>query len=141
MKSVGQACRLRIRTRDHRRLWTRWAPQLPGADGRVRDTARVDYLARHVEAASEALLAGVPLTGYHVWSMLDNKFLKQPGLGLKLLLPIELADYVEQMVRHGGMSRDELVQLVRNSFVVAWLDDERRTQYLSQVDEYVERAA
>ena len=31
-----------------------------------------------------------------VWSMLDNKFLKQPGLGLKLLLPIELSDFVEQ---------------------------------------------
>lgn len=31
-----------------------------------------------------------------VWTMLDNKFLKQPGLGLKLLLPIELADFIEQ---------------------------------------------
>ncbi|MBX3425561.1 MAG: hypothetical protein KF688_07780 [Pirellulales bacterium] len=31
-----------------------------------------------------------------VWSMLDNKFLKQPGLGLKLLLPIELGQYVER---------------------------------------------
>jgi len=31
-----------------------------------------------------------------VWSMLDNKFLKQPGLGLKLLLPIELSDYVHR---------------------------------------------
>jgi hypothetical protein len=31
-----------------------------------------------------------------VWSMLDNKFLKQPGVGLKLLLPIELAEYVEK---------------------------------------------
>jgi hypothetical protein len=31
-----------------------------------------------------------------VWSMLDNKFLKQPGLGLKLLLPIELAAYVDR---------------------------------------------
>jgi hypothetical protein len=30
-----------------------------------------------------------------VWSMLDNKFLKQPGLGLKLLLPIELSQYVQ----------------------------------------------
>ena len=30
-----------------------------------------------------------------VWSMLDNKFLKQPGLGLKLLLPIELSEFVE----------------------------------------------
>mgnify|MGYP006908203459 CR=1 FL=1 len=31
-----------------------------------------------------------------VWSMLDNKFLKQPGLGLKLLLPIELAECMQQ---------------------------------------------
>ena len=30
-----------------------------------------------------------------VWSMLDNKFLKQPGLGLKLLLPIELSEFVQ----------------------------------------------
>lgn len=30
-----------------------------------------------------------------VWSMLDNKFLKQPGVGLKLLLPIELSEFVE----------------------------------------------
>ncbi|MAT72455.1 MAG: hypothetical protein CMJ58_23380 [Planctomycetaceae bacterium] len=31
-----------------------------------------------------------------VWSMLDNKFLKQPGLGLKLLLPIELKQFVDR---------------------------------------------
>lgn len=31
-----------------------------------------------------------------VWSMLDNKFLKQPGLGLKLLLPIEISEFVQQ---------------------------------------------
>ena len=31
-----------------------------------------------------------------VWSMLDNKFLKQPGLGIKLLLPIELSDYIQR---------------------------------------------
>jgi hypothetical protein len=30
-----------------------------------------------------------------VWSLLDNKFLKQPGLGVKLLLPIELSEYVQ----------------------------------------------
>ncbi len=28
--------------------------------------------------------------------MLDNKFLKQPGIGFKLLLPIELAQYLER---------------------------------------------
>ena len=31
-----------------------------------------------------------------VWSMLDNKFLKQPGVGLKLLLPRELADFMQR---------------------------------------------
>jgi hypothetical protein len=31
-----------------------------------------------------------------VWSMLDNKFLKQPGLGLKLLLPSELVDHLHK---------------------------------------------
>ena len=31
-----------------------------------------------------------------IWSMLDNKFLKQPGMGLKLLLPRELADYLHR---------------------------------------------
>lgn len=34
-----------------------------------------------------------------VWSMLDNKFLKQPGLGLKLLLPAELVEYLNRETR------------------------------------------
>ena len=41
-------------------------------DGRVRDKHRTEYLVRHVTAAADALAAGVPLTGYHVWSLLDN---------------------------------------------------------------------
>ena len=47
-------------------------PDTVDQDGRVRDTDRVSYLARHVAAASDALEAGVPLTGYHVWSFMDN---------------------------------------------------------------------
>ena len=39
---------------------------------RVRDQDRQAYLARHVAAAADALRAGVPLTGYYVWSLLDN---------------------------------------------------------------------
>ncbi|HEX3658086.1 MAG TPA: hypothetical protein VHV55_20025 [Pirellulales bacterium] len=31
-----------------------------------------------------------------LWPMLDNKFLKHPGIGFKLLLPIELAYFVER---------------------------------------------
>ncbi|MEM1304806.1 MAG: hypothetical protein AAGG46_07905, partial [Planctomycetota bacterium] len=34
-----------------------------------------------------------------VWSMLDNKFLKQPGIGVKLLLPDELAEHLHRETR------------------------------------------
>lgn len=34
-----------------------------------------------------------------VWPMLDNKFLKHPGLGLKMLLPIELERMLDQQDR------------------------------------------
>ena len=34
-----------------------------------------------------------------VWPMLDNKFLKHPGLGLKLLLPIELERLLDRESR------------------------------------------
>jgi beta-glucosidase len=47
-------------------------PDTVDRDGRVHDDLRVAYLARHVAAAAEALAAGVPLTGYHAWSLLDN---------------------------------------------------------------------
>ena len=47
-------------------------PDTVGPDGRVRDDRRVAYLARHIAAAAEAVEAGVPLTGYHAWSLLDN---------------------------------------------------------------------
>ncbi|HEV3407078.1 MAG TPA: GH1 family beta-glucosidase [Gaiellaceae bacterium] len=38
----------------------------------LEDADRIDYLARHFAAAADALDAGVPLTGYFVWSLLDN---------------------------------------------------------------------
>ena len=34
-----------------------------------------------------------------VWPMLDNKFLKHPGLGVKLLLPIELEHAIDRQDR------------------------------------------
>ena len=47
-------------------------PDAVDPDGQVHDADRLAYLSRHVAAAAEALGAGVPLTGYHVWSLLDN---------------------------------------------------------------------
>ena len=36
------------------------------------DPRRIDFLATHLEAAARAVAAGVPLTGYFAWSLMDN---------------------------------------------------------------------
>ena len=41
-------------------------------DGRVHDSARTDYIARHIAAVGDALAQGVPMAGYMVWSLMDN---------------------------------------------------------------------
>jgi beta-glucosidase len=45
-----------------------------GEDGEahVHDVDRIDFLRRHFVAAHRAIAAGVPLTGYFVWSLMDN---------------------------------------------------------------------
>lgn len=45
---------------------------VPDADGRVDDPDRIAYLDGHIRAVREAIDAGVPVTGYFVWSLLDN---------------------------------------------------------------------
>ncbi|GGT01478.1 GH1 family beta-glucosidase [Streptomyces chromofuscus] len=42
------------------------------AEGRVRDTDRIEYLRSHLEALATALREGVDVRGYYVWSLLDN---------------------------------------------------------------------
>jgi adenosine deaminase len=45
------------------------------------------------------------------------------------------------LYEEGGLTRDEIVQLVRNSFEVAWLDEESRKDYLDRLQRYVDLAA
>lgn len=47
-----------------------------------------------------AINGSAPLMRAILWPMLDNKFLKQPGIGLKLLLPAELVVYIDREDRH-----------------------------------------
>ncbi|OKI60660.1 GH1 family beta-glucosidase [Micromonospora sp. CB01531] len=47
-------------------------PDTLAPDGTVDDTARIDFLRDHFAAAHRAILDGVPLESYHVWSLLDN---------------------------------------------------------------------
>ncbi len=41
-------------------------------DGHVHDADRISYLQRHLGSAAKAIVAGVPLKGYFVWSLMDN---------------------------------------------------------------------
>ena len=47
-------------------------PDVVDADGTVHDADRVEYLRGHIAAVHAALAAGVRVTGYCVWSLLDN---------------------------------------------------------------------
>jgi adenosine deaminase len=44
------------------------------------------------------------------------------------------------LYEEGGLDRDEIVQLVRNGFEVAWLDDARRGAYLDRLNNHLQRA-
>lgn len=43
-----------------------------GADGQIDDQDRISYLRRHIAQVREAILAGIRVRGYFVWSLLDN---------------------------------------------------------------------
>ncbi|WP_329012832.1 GH1 family beta-glucosidase [Micromonospora rifamycinica] len=45
---------------------------VPDADGRVHDPDRIAYLDGHLRAVRTAIDEGVDVTGYFVWSLLDN---------------------------------------------------------------------
>jgi len=44
----------------------------PDIKGRVRDVRRIEYLQSHIEEIGRAIESGVPVSGYYVWSLLDN---------------------------------------------------------------------
>ena len=41
-------------------------------EGCIHDALRSDYIARHIEAVGAAMLQGVHIQGYMVWSLFDN---------------------------------------------------------------------
>ena len=47
-------------------------PDAVDAAGQIPDLRRIEFLHEHFKAAHRALVDGVPLAGYFVWSLLDN---------------------------------------------------------------------
>jgi beta-glucosidase len=44
----------------------------PDASGHIHDPKRIAYLRAHLNALSRAIADGVPVRGYHCWSLMDN---------------------------------------------------------------------
>jgi hypothetical protein len=78
------------RTDDRYELLTKFQGVLKslGSDGVIVLVDRVDE--PHLITGSVERMRAL------IWPMLDNKFLKQPGFGLKMLLPSELVAYMEK---------------------------------------------
>jgi beta-glucosidase len=44
----------------------------PDSDGSVHDQRRIDYLDAHIRQVGKAIEAGIPVSGYYLWSLMDN---------------------------------------------------------------------
>ena len=81
------------------------------------------------------------LTATHIRRML--------ALGMRVTVnsddPAYFRAYLNENLRalyeEGQLSKDELAQLVRNSFVVAWLDADRRDAYLERLEKHLSEVA
>jgi adenosine deaminase len=77
------------------------------------------------------------LTASHIRRMLQ--------LGMRATInsddPAYFRAYVNEnlvaLQAEGGMTREEIVQLVRNGFEVAWIDAARRAAYLARLEGYL----
>ncbi|MFC4062410.1 GH1 family beta-glucosidase [Planomonospora corallina] len=84
------------------------------ADGTVHDGERRDYIAAHLRTCHAAIQAGVPLTGYFAWSLMDNfewawGYGKRFGLvhvdyGTQVRVPKESALWYAETIRRGGLN-------------------------------------
>jgi beta-glucosidase len=86
---------------------------VPDETGFVADRGRVNYLSAHLQAALEAIDAGVNLGGYYVWSLLDN-FEWSMGYGPRFGLvrvdyetgkriPKQSAHWFSEVIKHNGI--------------------------------------
>ncbi|HKX76716.1 MAG TPA: GH1 family beta-glucosidase [Acidimicrobiia bacterium] len=73
------------------------------------DPDRTSFLRRHVEAAHQAVAAGVPLRGYFAWSLLDN-FEWAHGYSQRFGLVHVNFDTQERIVRDSGRLWSELAR-------------------------------
>ena len=85
----------------------------PDENGKVHDERRINYLRSHIREVGKAINAGVPVTGYYVWALMDNfewAFGYTQRFGLVYVdyktqkrYPKDSAYWYEQVVRRNGL--------------------------------------
>lgn len=76
------------------------------------------------------------LTGDEIRTMLDK--------GMRVMINSDDPSYMQaylnenmmELVEREGFTKDELVQLARNSFLATWMPDDEKAHYVSLVDDY-----
>jgi beta-glucosidase len=88
-------------------------PDRVAPDGSIRDEERAAYLAAHIGAVADARAAGVPVTGYFAWSLLDNF---EWALGYEARFGIVHIDYasLRRTVKASGHWYRSLIEAARS---------------------------
>jgi beta-glucosidase len=73
----------------------------PGADGRVEDTRRIDFIHDHLAAVLDAIEQGANVIGYCHWSLMDN-FEWKLGYGQRFGIVYVDYDTLERTVKESG---------------------------------------
>ena len=84
-----------------------------------------------------------------VQSLTANEIRRMLQLGMRATVnsddPAYFRAYMNENLQalhdEGGLTREEIVQLVNNAFIVAWLDEPKRAAYLAKVQNYVALSA
>jgi adenosine deaminase len=101
-------------------------------------------LVREIESRGLGLTVCPISNGYVAGGLKANELKTMLDHGMRATVnsddPAYFPGYVNENLAaaqaEAGMTREELIQLARNSFEIGWLDDAERAAYLAQLDEY-----
>jgi beta-glucosidase len=74
----------------------------PDVDGKIHDTARIEYLRGHLQSVSRAIADGAPIRAFHYWSLLDN-FEWAEGYSQRFgIVHVNFADQPQRTIKESG---------------------------------------
>jgi adenosine deaminase len=129
--------------------------------GQVLNEIRVDRIDHGVNSLEDPALCkqiaerGIGLTicpisnRFVVQNLTAGEIRRMLQLGMRATInsddPAYFRAYVNENLvalrEEGGLTDNEIVQLVRNGFQVAWIDEPKRAGYLQRLEEYLDRGA